>query len=164
MNVLAAHAKRLLVGFTCAIGFLALFAILVAYNSEAESSNYTRSAVDDYPLTIAIPTASPQETIQFYQKLGFKTSAGFSGGFDVVSMEKLGSPYKLEICHNKFSTAGRVDGGVSGMSFPVTSLPQAVETLQAKGLSFIETSAERDGVTYASLSDPNGISIKLFQR
>jgi catechol 2,3-dioxygenase-like lactoylglutathione lyase family enzyme len=78
-------------------------------------------------------------------------------------MEKEGTPYKLEICHNRFSEAGPLSGGVSGMSFKVKDLSASVQELKAKGLKFLETSAKRDGVVYASLNDPNGISIKLFE-
>jgi hypothetical protein len=54
-------------------------------------------------------------------------------------------------------------GGVSGMSFRVKDLAGSVQELTGKGLRFVETQGQRDGVTYASLNDPNGISIKLFE-
>jgi catechol 2,3-dioxygenase-like lactoylglutathione lyase family enzyme len=163
MRLPAGHATRLFVGFSCSIMFLFVFGSLVAYNTEAESSSITRSSIDEYPITIGIPTDQPEKTIEFYKKLGFKTSSGLSGRLDVVSLEKVGTPYKLEICHSKFSETGPLAVSVSGMSFRVDNLGASVERLRSKGLQFIETSAERDGVTYASLKDPNGISIKLFQ-
>jgi len=142
--------------------FLVVFALLIAHNTEAESSSIQNSQIENYPLTIGIPTKDPEGTIGFYKKLGFMAVEGLSGGLDVVRMEKEGSPYKLEIRHNKFSEAGPVYGGVSGMSFPVGDLTAAVLELSAKGLAFVETSGKRDGISYASLKDPNGISIKLF--
>jgi catechol 2,3-dioxygenase-like lactoylglutathione lyase family enzyme len=143
--------------------FLVVFALLIAHNTEAESSNYTRSSVDDYPLTIGIPTSNPETTIKFYRMLGFRITEGLSRGLDIVCMEKEGTPYKLEICHNKFTESGPLFGGVSGMSFKVQNLNNSVQELKTKGLSFLETDGLRDGVKYASLTDPNGISIKLFE-
>jgi catechol 2,3-dioxygenase-like lactoylglutathione lyase family enzyme len=143
--------------------FLVVLALLIAHNTEAESSNFTQSAVEDYPLTIGIPTSNPGDTISFYRKLGFKATEGLSRGLDIVCMEKEGTPYKLEICHNRFSEAGPLTGGVSGMSFRVKNLSESIRDLQAKGLTFVETDGKRDGVPYASLTDPNGISIKLFE-
>ncbi len=164
MKLPAGHARRLFLGFTCSIMFLVVFALMIAYNTEAESSNYRRAAVEEYPLTITIPTAKPQLTIQFYSKLGFNEAEGLSGGLDVVCMEKEGTPYKLEIRHNKYSAAGPLVGGVSGMSFQVDDLDGSVRRLQAKGLTFSETRNAMEGVPYASLKDPNGISVNLFQR
>lgn len=163
MRFPAGHARRLFLGFTCSIMFLVVFALLIAYNSEAESSSFQKSSLENYPLTIGIPTADPEGTIRFYKMLGFKIVENFSGGLDKVCMEKKGTPYKLEICHNKFSEAGPLAGGVSGLSFRVGNLDDSVEELKSKGLSFVETSGKRDGVSYASLNDPNGISIKLFE-
>ena len=163
MKLPAGHARRLFLGFTCSIMFLVVFALLIAHNSEAESANYARAAVDDYPLTIPIPTGNPEGTISFYRQLGFKTTDPLSGGLDMVRMEKKGTPYKLEICHNKSSDPGALAGGVSGMSFRVNDLKAAVDALEVKGCRFQETSGKRDGVSYASLLDPNGISIKLFE-
>jgi catechol 2,3-dioxygenase-like lactoylglutathione lyase family enzyme len=163
MRLPAGHARRLFLGFTCSIMFLVVFALLIAHNTEAESSNYTRSSVDDYPLTIGIPTSNPETTIKFYRMLGFRITEGLSRGLDIVCMEKEGTPYKLEICHNKFTEAGPLFGGVSGMSFKVQNLNNSVQELKTKGLSFLETDGLRDGVKYASLTDPNGISIKLFE-
>ena len=139
-----------------------VFALLIAHNSEAESSNISKASVEDYPLTITIPTPNPEGTIVFYRKLGFKSVDGLAGGLDVVRMEKDGTPYKLEIFHNKLAKTGSL-GGVSGMSFQVANLSESVSALQSKGLRFRETSGKRDGVAYASLMDPNGINIKLFQ-
>ena len=163
MRLPAGHARRLFLGFTCSIMFLVVFALLIAHNTDAESSNFTKSSVDDYPLTIAIPTANPESTIKFYKILGFRITEGLSRGLDIVCMEKEDTPYKLEICHNKFTEAGPLLGGVSGMSFKVKSLAGSVKELTSKGLRFSETEGRRDGVIYASLSDPNGISIKLFE-
>jgi len=144
--------------------FLVVFALLIAHNTEAESSNLAGSMVEEYPLTIGIPTSNPESTIEFYSKLGFRTSEGLSRGLDVLCMEKEGTPYKLEICHNRFTEAGPLMGGVSGMSFRVKNLAGSVSELRTKGLRFVETQGQRDGVTYASLIDPNGISIKLFEQ
>jgi len=164
MRLPAGHARRLFLGFTCSIMFLVVFALLIAHNTEAESSsNSSRTAVDDYPLTIGIPTANPELTIKFYRTLGFSITEGISRGLDIVCMEKEGTPYKLEICHDKFSESGPFNGGVSGMSFKVRDLASSVKELSAKGLRFSETEGQRDGVVYASLNDPNGISIKLFE-
>jgi len=143
--------------------FLVVFALLIAHNTEAESSNLAGSLVEEYPLTIAIPTSDPEITIEFYRKLGFRPSEGLSRGLDVLCMEKEGTPYKLEICHSRLSEAGPLMGGVSGMSFRVKDLSGSVRDLKGKGLRFVETQGQRDGVTYASLNDPNGISIKLFE-
>lgn len=163
MNSPDVQVKRLFVGFTCSIVFLAVFAVLVAYNTEAESAGYTTSVVDGFPLTITIPTAKPEETIRFYKKLGFRTVDSLTGDLDVVCLEKFGTPYKLEICHNRFSEAGPISGGVSGMSFPVPDLKGSVGKLKTDGLTFMETRGTRNGVSYASLQDPNGIHISLFQ-
>ncbi|HMK33936.1 MAG TPA: VOC family protein [Desulfomonilaceae bacterium] len=163
MRLPAGHARRLFLGFTCSIMFLVAFALLIAHNTEAESSSFAGSAVEEYPLTIGIPTSNPEGTINFYKKLGFKTTEGLARGLDIVCMEKEGTPYKLEICHNRFSEAGPLAGGVSGMSFRVKNLTESIQDLRKKGLRFVETEGRRDGVTYASLNDPNGISIKLFE-
>lgn len=164
MSLPSGHARRLFLGFTFSIMFLVVLGLLIAHNTEAESSNFpAKSSLDNYPLTIGIPTANPELTINFYTKLGFRAAEGFSGGLDKVCMEKEGTPYKLEICHNRFSEAGPLSGGVSGMSFRVKNVPTSVEDLTRKGLRFIETNGTRDGVVYASLNDPNGISIKLFE-
>ncbi len=164
MRLPAGHARRLFLGFSCSIMFLVVFALLIANNTEAVSSSISKSPVEDYPLTIGIPTDNPEMTIDFYRKLGFRTTEGLSGDLDVVCMEKKGTPYKLEICHNRFSEAGPLSGGVSGMSFEVECLVDAVDHLKNKGLKFVETSGTRDGVRFASLRDPNGISIKLFEQ
>jgi catechol 2,3-dioxygenase-like lactoylglutathione lyase family enzyme len=163
MRLPAGHARRLFLGFTCCIMFLVVFALLIAHNTEAESSSFAGSAVEEYPITIGIPTSNPERTISFYKNLGFKTSEGLSGGLDMICMEKEGTPYKLEIRHNRFSESGSLAGGVSGMSFRVKDLAVSVSELQKKGLHFVETNGKRDGVTYASLTDPNGISVKLFE-
>jgi hypothetical protein len=164
MRLPAGHATRLFFGFACSIIFLVVFALLIAHNSEAESADFTRSSIEQYPLTIPIPTSNPDLTIGFYKKLGFTTSEGFSKGLDIVCMEKEGTPYKLEICHNTLlSGPGPLAGGVSGMSFRVGNLNASVKELKTKGLNFLETEAQRDGIKYASLKDPNGISINLFE-
>lgn len=163
MTLPAGHARRLFLGFACSIMFLVVFALLIAHNSEAESSNFSGSAIENYPLTIPIPTANPELTINFYRKLGFAATEGFSKGLDIVCMEKEGTPYKLEICHNKFSEAGPLAGGVSAMSFRVKDLSESVRELRSKGLQFVDTEAKRDGAKFAALKDPNGISIKLFE-
>jgi len=164
MRLPTGHARRLFLGFTCSVMFLVVFALLIAHNTEAESSSYAQSAFEEYPLTIGIPTAHPDLTIDFYKKLGFKITQGFSSGLDIVRMEKEGTPYKLEICHSKFSENGTDAGGVSGISFPVQNLLTSVEDLKGKGLKFTNVGGKRDGVSYASVTDPNGISIKLFER
>jgi catechol 2,3-dioxygenase-like lactoylglutathione lyase family enzyme len=163
MTLPAGHARRLFLGFACSMMFLVVFALLIAHNSEAESSNSTGSSVENYPLTIPIPTPNPELTISFYRKLGFAATEGFSKGLDIVCMEKEGTPYKLEICHNRFSEVGPLAGGVSAMSFRVKNLSESVQQLRTKGLQFTETDAKRDGTRYASLKDPNGINIKLFE-
>ncbi|MDQ7785738.1 MAG: VOC family protein [Desulfomonilaceae bacterium] len=163
MRLPAGHARRLFLGFSCSIMFLVVFALLIAHNTEAVSSSISKSPFEDYPLTVGIPTDDPVTTIDFYKKLGFRATEGLSGSLDVVRMEKRGTPYKLEICHSRFSEAGPVSGGVSGMSFEVECLVEAVSDLKTKGLQFVETGGTRDGVRYASLKDPNGISIKLFE-
>jgi hypothetical protein len=163
MRLPAGHARRLFLGFTCSIMFLVVFALLIAHNTEAESSSFGKTAIEEYPLTVGIPTSNPEATINFYRKLGFKATASFSRGLDVVCMEKDGSPYKLEICHNKFSEAGPLNGAVSGMSFRVKDLTAAVRQLQHGGLNFVETDGVRDGILFASLKDPNGINIKIFE-
>jgi hypothetical protein len=58
--------------------FLVVFALLIAHNTEAESSSLSGSGVEDYPLTIGIPTCNPEGTISFYKKLGFKTTEGLA--------------------------------------------------------------------------------------
>ncbi len=164
MRLPGGHALRLFLGFACSILFLVLFALLIAHNSEAESSEFTESSIEQYPLTIPIPTSNPDLTIGFYKKLGFSTSEGFSKGLNIVCMEKEGTPYKLEIGHHMFfSGPGPLAGGVSGMSFRVGNLESSVRDLKIKGLTFVETGAKRDGIRYASLKDPNGININLFE-
>jgi hypothetical protein len=163
MRLPAGHAKRLFLGFTCSIMFLIVFALLIAYNTEAESSSFMKSSVEDYPLTINIPTAQPEVTIEFYRRLGFRASDGLSSGLDVYSMEKEGSPYKLEILYMNVSDAKFSKNSVSAMSFRVGNLEDSVRRLESKGLRFVERSGKRDGVSYASLVDPNGINVKLFQ-
>ncbi len=163
MRLPAGHAKRLFLGFTCSIMFLIVFALLIAYNTEAESSSFIKSSVEDYPFTINIPTAQPELTIEFYRRLGFKTSDGISSGLDVFSMEKEGTPYRLEILYTKSPDKDAANNSVSGMSFRVGSLEKSVRELEAKGLRFVERSGKRDGVNYASLVDPNGISVKIFE-
>jgi hypothetical protein len=163
MRLPAGHAVRLLFGFACSIIFLVVFALLIAHNSEAESSEYTESSIERYPFTIPISTSNPDLTIGFYKKLGFTTSEGLSKGLNTVCMEKEGTPYKLEICHHKSSGPTALSGGVSGMSFRVGNLGASVKALKNKGLTFVETGGQRDGVKYASLKDPNGISINLFE-
>ncbi|MFH0825818.1 MAG: VOC family protein [Pseudomonadota bacterium] len=164
MIVPSAILKRLFLGFTCSIVFLVVFATLVAYNTEAQSSGHSVPAVDDYPFTISIPTSKPEATISFYEALGFKSTPGLSRGLDIVCLEKEGSPYKLEISHDKFTEMKPVVGGVSGMSFPVANLETSVQDLRRSGMQLRETRGERDGVVYASIKDPNGISVNLFQR
>ena len=163
MNLPSGHAKRLFLGFTCCIMFLMVFALLVAYNTEAESSSHLEREADGPPLTIAIPASDPEKTIDFYRKLGFKDSPGMSKGLDVVCMEKEGTPYKLEIWHDRFSEFGHTAGGVSSMSFRVNDIQASVRDLKDKGIGFVENCRKKNGVTYASLKDPNGIEIELFQ-
>ena len=163
MRLPAGHAKRLFLGFTCSIMFLIVFALLIAYNTEAESSSFMKSSVEDYPLTINIPTVQPEVTIEFYRRLGFRASDGLSSGLDVYSMEKEGSPYKLEILYMEATDTKSSKNSVSAMSFRVGNLEDSVKRLESKGLRFVERSGKRDGVSYASLVDPNGINVKLFQ-
>jgi hypothetical protein len=164
MRLPAGHAARLFFGFACSIIFLVVFALLIAHNSEAESSGYTQSSIEQYPFTIPISTANPDLTIGFYKKLGFITSeGGFSKGLNTVCMEKEGTPYKLEICHHSSSGPTALSVGVSGMSFRVGNLSVSVKELKTKGLAFVETGGLRDGFKYASLKDPNGISINLIE-
>ncbi len=157
------YARRLFLGFTCSIMFLVVLAILMAHNTEAESSGRARTAVEEFPLSVVIPTSDPEATIGVYQKLGFKSAPGFTRSLDVVCLEREGSPYKLEICHNRFSEAGPLKAGISGMSFPVRNLRTSVDDLRCRGLSFSETCGSREGFTFASLKDPNGINIRLFE-
>lgn len=163
MRLPAGHARRLFVGFTCAIMFLVVFTLLIAHNTEAESSSLAGSMVEEHPLTIGIPTSNPEGTIEFYRKLGFRATEDLTRGLDILCMEKDGTPYKLEIFHKRFAEGGPITGGVSGMSFRVKNLEGSVRELSGKGLRFVETHGQRDGVTYAALNDPNGISIKLFE-
>jgi hypothetical protein len=157
------HAGRLFLGFTCSIMFLVVLAFLIANNTEAESYSLATSMAEEYPLTIGIPTANPETTISFYKKLGFKLTEGLVGGLDMVCMEKDGAPYKLEICHNRSADGVPYTFAVSGMSLRVRDLHKSINELKSKGLSFAETNGKRDGVSYASLIDPNGINIKLFE-
>ncbi len=163
MDLPSGHAKRLFLGFTCCIMFLMVFTLLVAYNTEAESSSRQGRVDDGHALTIAIPAGDPEQTIDFYRKLGFKDSPGISKGLDVVCMEKEGTPYKLEIRHDRSSELGHTMGGVSSMSFRVNDIRASVRNLKEKGIGFVETCRKKDGVTYASVKDPNGIEIELFQ-
>jgi len=144
--------------------FLVALAILIAHNTDAVSSADPGSINKERTLPIAIATSKPEETIDFYRKLGFKASLGLTGELDVVCMEKEGTPYKLEICHTKSVEAGPAVGGVSGMSFRVQDLPTQIRELRAKGFALSDTRFGTDGVSYASLTDPNGINIKLFER
>ena len=59
MSLPAGHARRLFLGFTCSIMFLVVLALLIAYNTEAESSSFIKSSIEDYPFTINIPTTQP---------------------------------------------------------------------------------------------------------
>lgn len=163
MSLPAGHAKRLFLGFTCSIMFLIVFALLIAYNTEAESSSFMKSSIEDYPFTINIPTTQPETTIEFYKRLGFKPADGSSSSLDVYSMEKEGSPYKLEILYTGSPEALGVVKSVPGMSFKVTNLESSVKRLESKGLRFVERNGNRDGISYASLVDPNGISVKIFE-
>ncbi len=163
MSLPAGHAKRLFLGFTCSIMFLVVFALLIAHNTEAESSSFMKSSIEDYPFTINIPTAQPEPTIDFYRRLGFKPSDGLSSSLDVYSMEKEGSPYKLEIVYTSSPKEKGIGKSVPGMSFKVANLESSVKRLQSTGLRFVETNGRRDGVNCASLLDPNGISVKLFE-
>jgi catechol 2,3-dioxygenase-like lactoylglutathione lyase family enzyme len=163
MKLPGGYARRLFLGFTCSIMFLVVFALLIAYNAEAVSSSYAGRAGEDNPLTVAIPALDPEETIGFYKKLGFKDAPGMSRGLDIVCMEREGTPYKLEIWHFRSSDAVAVSGGVAGMSFRVDNLGSAVKELQTKGVCFTETRGRKDGLSYASCKDPNGIDIELFQ-
>ena len=43
------YARRLFLGFTCSIMFLVVLAILMAHNTEAESSGHARSASRGIP-------------------------------------------------------------------------------------------------------------------
>ena len=164
MKLPSGHVRRLFLGFTCSIMFLAVLAILIAHNTDAESSAHPGVVSKERTLPIAIATSKPEETIDFYKKLGFKASLGWTGELDVVCMEKEGTPYKLEICHTKSVEAGSGAGGVSGMSFRVENLHTQIRELKAKGFTLSDTRFGTDGVTYASLTDPNGINIKLFER
>ncbi len=163
MRLPGGHAVSLFFGFACSTIFLVVFALLIAHNSEAESSEYTESSIEQYPFTIPISTSDPDLTIGFYKKLGFTTSEEFSKGLNTVCMEKEGTPYKLEICHNMFTGSAALSGAVSGMSFRVGNLGISVKELKNKGLIFVETEGQRDGIKYASLKDPNGININLFE-
>jgi len=160
----AGNVRRLFLGFMGSTMLLVAFALLLAYNTEAESSNNVESVAKEPALKIAIPTSKPEETIAFYQKLGFRAVSSLNGELDVVSMERGGTPYKLEICHNKFSEAGPLVGGVSGISFPVEDLTTQIERLKAKGLCLSPPEGSLDGPSYTSLKDSNGIKIKLFER
>jgi hypothetical protein len=143
--------------------FLVVLALLIAYNTEAESSSFIKSSIEDYPFTINIPTTQPERTIEFYKRLGFKPSDGLSSSLDVYSMEREGSPYKLEILYASSHKASSVGKSVPGMSFKVSNLESSVRNLESKGLRFIERSGKRDGINCASLLDPNGINVKLFE-
>ena len=158
------HVKRLFLGFTCSIMFLVLFALLVAHNTEAESSSPAASVAKEQALAIAIPTSKPIETIEFYKKLGFSAASDLTGELHVVCMEKQGASYRLVISHSRLSAAGPLSGGVSGMSFRVKDLAAQVSGLKAKGLNLSEISQGKDGIRFASLKDPNGINVKLFER
>ncbi|MCA1961168.1 MAG: VOC family protein [Desulfomonile sp.] len=164
MRLPSGHVRRLFLGFTCSIMFLVVLAILIAYNTDAESSAHSGAVIKERTLPIAIATSKPEETIDFYKKLGFKTSLGLSGELDMVCLEKEGTPYKLEICHTKSIDAGIGSGGVSGLSFRVTDLSTQIQELKAKGFTLSVTRFGTDGISYASLTDPNGINIKLFER
>ncbi len=164
MRLPAGHAKRLFLGFTCSIVFLAAFTVLVAHNTKAESAGRIEQGVDEHSLTIAVPTSKPEDTISFYKKLGFRAIPSLSGGLDSVRMERKGTPYKLEICHDRFSEAGPTKGGVSGLSFPVADLTVELRKLEAQGLSLSEPLTIRNGTCCAALRDPNGIVISLFQQ
>ena len=165
MKLPGGHAKRLFIGFICSIGFLSLFAVLVAHNTEADSTNTIALSGFEYPLTIQIPTPQPQETIEFYKKLGFNMNTSLSGGLDVVCMEKGGTPYKLEIYHQKYSKPGQ-EKPASGFSFPVGNLTKIIQELTSKGVCSVKPLLKRDefGSLSASLSDPNGVSITMYQQ
>ena len=46
------HVKRLFLGFTCSIIFLVIFALLVAHNTEAESSSPAASVAKEKALAL----------------------------------------------------------------------------------------------------------------
>jgi predicted lactoylglutathione lyase len=166
MKLPGGHAKRLFIGFICSIGFLSLFAVLVAHNTEADSRNNITASVFEYPLTIRIPTPYPQDTIEFYKKLGFNVNTSLSGDLDTVCMEKGDTPYKIKIFHRKRSEKTRNGEMSPGFSFPVQSLNQALQNLQAKGACPIKPLMKRDeyGSVSASLKDPNGVKITLYEQ
>ena len=164
MGLPGGHAGRICLGFACSIMFLVVFGMLVAYNTEAESSKYAALSSTEHPLTITIPASDPESTIDFYKMLGFRSVPNLTGDLDVVSMEKKNTPYKLQICHNRLSEAGPLSGGVSGMTFRVDSLSRIVSELQAKGLSLDMESRTENDRRFASIKDPNGIVIKLTER
>ncbi len=165
MGLPGGHAGRICLGFLCSIMFLVVFGMLIAYNSEAESSKYTAFSSTEHPLTITIPASDPEGTIEFYKKLGFRSVPNLGGDLDVVSMEKKKTPYKLQICHNRLSEKGPLAGGVSGMTFSVDNLSETVQELQSKGITLsLGSRTDENGARCASLKDPNGIVIKLSER
>ncbi len=163
MSMPEGHAKRLFLGFVFSITFLVMFALLIAYNSEAESSSQIYKKVEARPLVISIPACDPQETISFYKDLGFHLSDDISTGFDIVCMEKQDTPYKLEISHTASFDSANIPKVVSALSFPVDNLAKAISKLRKKGKSDISEKFTFQG-KMASLRDPNGIEIKLIQR
>jgi predicted enzyme related to lactoylglutathione lyase len=163
MSMPGGHAKRLFLGFVCSITFLVLFALLIAYNSEAESSGPVTNYIEPHPLVVSIPAMDPQETINFYKDLGFRHSQDISKGLDIVSMEKDGAPYKLEIWHSASLTPQETPKVVSGLSFPVKDLATTLSRLKSNGKWQVKEDGFEDGKV-AFLRDPNGIEVKLIQR
>ncbi len=164
MSLPVQHGKRLFVGFTCSVIFLIVFAMLIAYNTEAQSSAINSSLTDNRPFSVTIPTADPIETIRFYKKLGFMISDKEDLGPDAVCMEKTGTPYLLKICHNRFSETGPLTDSVSGLTFRVDDLSACVKDLEAKGVCLGQSTVIDNTMAFASLKDPNGITIELLQQ
>jgi catechol 2,3-dioxygenase-like lactoylglutathione lyase family enzyme len=163
MSMPGGHAKRLFLGFVFSITFLVLFALLIAYNSEAESSSQMARPLEAHPLVVSIPAVDPQRTIDFYKDLGFRQSQDIGKGLDTVCMERDGAPYKLEIWSLGVLESKDSHKVVSALSFPVNDLSETLTKIRNIGKWEVREGRLAEGPA-AFLKDPNGIEVKLIQQ
>ncbi len=78
-------------------------------------------------------------------------------------MEKEGTPYKLEICHNKFSEAGPLLGGAFRDELQGEELGSVRKGVGRQGTEVLRNRGEKRRRNIRFTKRPNGISIKLFR-
>ncbi len=109
--------------------------------------------------------ASSEESISFYEKLGFVVSYIKQRSYDkIVLMDGYGIQIEMFIDPNHPRRAESPETlGLRHIAFQTTDIENTISELSSKGIEFGPISNDWKGIKYSNTSDPDGISIEIHE-